>query len=114
MASRLASLRNTLQKTTEAVVRDGSKVAQYNGPSIGAGTFGNYGSLPRPMPISFFIRQENNLKWALVTATSALVLVSAWIPVWAIPFMSGNMKAIKKADEEFGQTRYGAGKRFFL
>lgn len=114
MASRFASLRRTLQKSTEAVVRDGSRVTEYTGPSIGAGTSGNYGSLPRPIPGSYFIKQDFNLKWAVAMSALTITMVSAWFPVWAIPFQAKLSKDYKKVDEEFGPTRYGAGKKFFL
>ncbi len=114
MSARFAVLRKTLQKSTEAVVRDGSKVAEYTGPSIGVGTSGNYGSLPRPIPTSYFLKQDYNFKWALAVSALGMSMVSAWIPVWAIPFQSSLSKQYKKVDEEFGPTRYGAGKKFFL
>ena len=114
MASRLASLRTTLQRTTEAVVRDGAKIAEYRGPSIGAGTSGNYGNLPRPMPASYFFKQEYNLKWLSMIGCSCIFIVGAFVPMWAIPFYRKTSKDLKKVDEEFGPTRYGAGKRFFI
>lgn len=114
MASRLASLRSTLQKTTDTIVRDGAKIADYSGPSIGAGTSGNYGALPRPMPFSYFFKQEYNLKWLLAFTSTALFVASAWVPVWGIPFNRKYSKDLKKVDEEFGPTRYGAGKKFFI
>ena len=114
MASRLASLRTTLQQTTEAVVRDGAKIAEYRGPSIGAGTSGNYGNLPRPMPASYFFKQEYNLKWLSMIACSFIFIGGAFVPVWAIPFYRKTSRDLKKVDEEFGPTKYGVGKRFFI
>ena len=114
MASRLSSLRNTLQKSTASVLRDGAKVADYVGPSIGSGTHGNYGALPKPMPISFFFKQEFNLKWAMAMFGIFVVIPSSFVPIWAIPFQRSDMKQIRKADEEFGPTRYGVGKKFFF
>lgn len=114
MASRLANLRNTLQSSTASIVRDGAKIAEYSGPTIGARTSGNYGALPKPLPVSYFFKQEYNLKWALAVSSLGMMMVSAWIPVWAIPFYSKMAKDYKKVDEEFGPTRYGAGKKFSL
>lgn len=114
MASRLASLRSTLKSTTETIVRDGAKVTEYRGPSIGSGTSGNYGSLPRPIPVSFFFKQDFNLKWALALTATTVMVTSSMAPFWAIPFYSKMSKQLKKVDEEFGPTRYGAGKKFFI
>ena len=114
MASRLASLRSTLQATTESLVRDGAKVAEYKGPSIGSGTNGSYGSLPRPMPVSFFLRQDFNLKWAAAVSATAIFVMSSMVPIWGIPFYRKMSNELKKVDEEFGPTRYGAGKKFFI
>lgn len=114
MASRLASLRSTLQQTTEAVVRDGARIAEYRGPSIGAGTSGNYGSLPRPMPVSYFLKQEYNLKWLSMVACSFIFVGGSFLPLWAIPFYRKTSKDLRKVSEEFGPTRYGVGKQFFI
>lgn len=114
MASRLASLRSTIQKTTESVVRDGSKVAEYTGPSIGSGTHGNYGALPRPIPVSFFFKQEFNWKWVGAMFGIFVVVPSSFIPIWGIPLNRSASKQIRKADEEFGPTRYGVGKQYFF
>jgi hypothetical protein len=38
----------------------------------------------------------------------------AMAPFLAIPFHKKASKQLKKADEEFGPTRYGAGKEFFI
>ena len=114
MASRLASLRSTLKTTTDSIVRDGAKVTQYQGPCIGASTGGTYGSLPRPMPISYFFKQDFNLKWALAVFGGSFFVINSFIPIWGIPFQRKMMKQLKKADEEFGPTRYGAGKKFFF
>ena len=114
MASRLASLRSTLKSTTDTIVRDGSKVAEYTGPSIGSGTSGNYGALPRPMPASFFFTQELNLKWFAAFSATVIFVSAAFVPLWAIPFYRKASRDLKKVDEEFGPTRYGAGKKFFI
>lgn len=114
MASRLSNLRSTLKSTTDAIVRDGAKIAEYRGPSIGSGTSGNYGALPRPMPVAFFFKQEFNLKWFAAISMTGLMLTSCVAPFWAIPFYSKMSKQLKKAAEEFGPTRYGAGKKFFI
>ena len=113
MASRFASLRNTLQKTTQSVVTDGAKVAEYRGPSVGSGTNGNYGTLPRPIPMSYFFTQEYNLKWFL-SMVGAGVVLSSFIPIWSIPMYRKTSKDLKRVSEEFGPTRYGAGKKFFI
>lgn len=114
MASRLASLRSTLKSTTDTLLRDGSKVAEYRGPSIGSGTSGNYGSLPRPMPVSYFFTQEFNMKWFAAVGATAVFITGSFIPLWSIPFYRKTSKQLKKVDEEFGPTRYGAGKKFFI
>lgn len=114
MASRFASLRSTLQKTSEAVLRDGAKIAEYRGPSIGAGTSGNYGTLPRPMPVSYFLKQEYNLKWLSMVACSFIFVTGSFLPLWAIPFYRKTSKDLRKVSEEFGPTRYGVGKQFFI
>jgi hypothetical protein len=114
MASRLASLRSTLKSTTDTIVRDGSKVTEYTGPSIGSGTSGNYGALPRPMPVSYFFTQEFNLKWFAAVSATAIFVTGSFIPLWAIPFYRKTSKDLKKVDEEFGPRRYGAGKKFFI
>jgi len=114
MASRLASLRATLKTTTETLVSDSAKVTEYRGSSIGSGTGGNYGSLPRPMPISYFLKQDFNLKWFLALSATVVMVSGAMAPFWAVPFHRKASKQLKKADEEFGPTRYGAGKKFFI
>jgi hypothetical protein len=113
MASRLTSLRSTLQRTTESVVRDGAKITEYRGPSVGACTSGDYGNLPRTIPVSYFFTQEYNLKWFLSLVGSGVVLCS-FLPLWAIPFYRKTSKDLKRVDEEFGPTRYGIGKKFFI
>ena len=114
MASRFASLRGTLKSTTQTLVRDGAKVAEYSGPSIGSGTSGNYGALPRPMPMSYFFTQETNAKWIASVAAVAIVVAGSFVPFWTVPFYRKTSKELKKVDEEFGPTRYGAGKKFFI
>jgi hypothetical protein len=114
MASRLASLRSTLKSTTETIVRDGAKISEYRGPSVGSGTSGNYGNLPRPIPVSFFFKQEFNLKWAAALTATVVMVTATMAPFWSIPFYRKMSKQLKHADEKFGPTRYGAGKKFFM
>ena len=89
-------------------------MSEYRGPSIGSGTTGNYGNLPRPIPVSFFFKQEMNLKWLAALTATAVMVSASMAPFWAIPFYSKMSKQLKKVDEQFGPTRYGAGKKFFI
>ena len=114
MASRLAALRSTLKNTTETIVRDGAKVSEYRGPSIGSGTSGNYGNLPRPIPVGYFFKQEMNLKWVAALTMTTVMISACMAPFWGIPFYRKMSKQLKAADEQFGPTRYGAGKKFFI
>jgi hypothetical protein len=114
MASRISSLRTSLSKTTETLMTEGAKIKSYGGPTIGTRTGGNYGSLPRPMPTKFFFLQEANLKWALAFGASAVFITSAFVPVWAMPFWRWHAKMLREVTEEFGPTRYGAGKQYYI
>jgi hypothetical protein len=66
------------------------------------------------MPVAFFFKQEFNLKWFAAISMTGLMLTSCVAPFWGIPFYSKMSKQLKKAAEEFGPTRYGAGKKFFI
>jgi hypothetical protein len=114
MASRLATLRGALKTTTQTVLKEGAKVSEYSGPSIGAGTGGTYGSLPRPMPFHFFFTQEFNLKWVGALTAVSIAVVGSFVPLWSIPFYRKAAKDLKKIDDEFGPTKYGAGKKFSI
>ncbi len=81
---------------------------------MGSGTSGNYGSLPKPIPVSYFFKQEFNLKWAAALTAVCFSISACMAPFWSIPFYRKMSKQLKKADEEFGPTRYGAGKKFFI
>lgn len=114
MASRFANLRGTLKNTTETVLKESRKVSQYTGPAIGAGTGGSYGSLPRPIPMSYFFTQEFNLKWAGSIAAVSVFIAGSFTPFWTAPFYRKTAKALKKLDDDFGPKKYGAGKKYSI
>jgi hypothetical protein len=66
------------------------------------------------MPMSYFFTQETNAKWIASVAAVALVVAGSFVPFWTVPFYRKTSKELKKVDEEFGPTRYGAGKKFFI
>ena len=66
------------------------------------------------MPMSYFFKQDFNLKWLGAIFACVVIIPSSFIPIWAIPFSRSDSKQIRKVDEEFGPTRYGVGKKFFF
>jgi hypothetical protein len=57
------------------------------------------------MPISYFLKQDFNLKWFLDHLETFVMVSGAMAPFLAMPFHKKASKQLKKADEEFGPTR---------
>ena len=114
MASRFSNLRGTLKSSTETVWKQSGKVSEYKGPSVGARTSGDYGSSPKPIPLSFFFTQEFNAKWICAITAVSIGVVGSFVPFWTVPFYRKTANTLRQIDDEFGPTKYGAGKKFSI
>ena len=90
--------------------------SQYEGKPIGIKTTGDYGSLPRPAPVSHFFFQGKLDGFVLFTGLFyGIITMSAWFgPVFWLPLWIKHRGYLKEASDNYGPTKYGKGAKDIL